>query len=42
MRGILFMLAAMLIFSAQDGISKHLAGHYSTVFITMLRYWFLV
>ncbi len=40
MRGILFMLAAMLIFSAQDGISKHLAGHYSTVFITMLRFWF--
>ena len=33
------MLAAMLIFSAQDGISKHLAGHYSTVLITMLRYW---
>ncbi len=40
MRGILFMLAAMLIFSAQDGISKHLARHYSTVFITMLRFWF--
>lgn len=40
MRGIFFMLAAMLIFSAQDGISKHLAGHYSTVFITMMRYWF--
>ncbi len=39
-RGILFMLAAMLIFSAQDGISKYLAGNYSTVFITMLRYWF--
>lgn len=38
-RGIAFMLAAMLIFSAQDGISKHLAAHYSTVLITMLRYW---
>ena len=33
------MLAAMVIFAVQDGISKHLAGQYSTVFITMLRYW---
>ena len=38
-RGIAFMLMAMLIFSLQDGISKHLAAHYSTVLITMLRYW---
>ena len=40
LRGIAFMLCAMLIFSAQDGLSKYLAASYSTVFITMLRYWF--
>lgn len=40
MRGILFMLAAMLIFSAQDGLSKQLASTHSPIFITMIRYWF--
>ncbi|MGB0852750.1 MAG: DMT family transporter [Pikeienuella sp.] len=39
-RGILFMLAAMIIFSAQDGLSKYLAQSFSPVFITMIRYWF--
>ena len=34
------MLAAMLIFSAQDGLSKQLASTHSPIFITMIRYWF--
>ncbi len=34
------MLCAILIFSAQDAISKHLALHYSPFFVVMLRYWF--
>lgn len=38
-RGITFMVATMLIFAAQDGLSKYLAQHYSPIFITMLRYW---
>ena len=40
MRGILFMVVAMLIFSAQDGLSKQLASTHSPIFITMIRYWF--
>lgn len=39
-RGIQLMVAAMLVFAVQDGISKHLATHYSPVFVTMVRYWF--
>ena len=40
MRGILFMVVAMLIFSVQDGLSKQLASTHSPIFITMIRYWF--
>ena len=40
MHGYIFALLAITIFSAQDGISKHLAdAHYSPIFITMIRYW---
>ena len=39
-RGILLMVAAMCVFAAQDGLSKHLATHYSPIFVTMIRYWF--
>jgi drug/metabolite transporter (DMT)-like permease len=39
-RGILLMVSAMVVFACQDGISKHLATHYSPVFVTMIRYWF--
>lgn len=38
LRGIAFMMAAMLVFSVQDGLSKYLAGSYSTILITMWRY----
>lgn len=33
------MIAAVLVFSAQDGISRHLGSHYSVFSIVMLRYW---
>jgi drug/metabolite transporter (DMT)-like permease len=39
-RGILLMVTAMVVFAFQDAISKHLATHYSPVFVTMIRYWF--
>jgi drug/metabolite transporter (DMT)-like permease len=38
-KGLLFALCAVLIFAAQDGISKHLAQEYPPVFIVMIRYW---
>jgi drug/metabolite transporter (DMT)-like permease len=37
--GYLFALLATTIFSAQDGVSKHLAESYPPIFITMIRYW---
>jgi drug/metabolite transporter (DMT)-like permease len=37
--GYIFALLATTIFSAQDGISKHMAESYSPVLITMIRYW---
>jgi drug/metabolite transporter (DMT)-like permease len=37
--GYLVALLATTIFSAQDGISKHLAESYHPIFITMIRYW---
>ena len=33
------MILTTLIFAAQDGISRHLAEHYSVMTITMIRYW---
>jgi drug/metabolite transporter (DMT)-like permease len=38
-RGIAFMIAAMVVFSAQDAISKHLAENHAVPFVAMLRYW---
>ncbi|GAB5376547.1 MAG: DMT family transporter [Acuticoccus sp.] len=38
-RGVAFAVAAMVIFSAQDGLSKALAENHSPVFVTMWRFW---
>lgn len=40
-RGIALMIATCLIFSAQDGISRHLGENYPVIMIVMLRFWFL-
>lgn len=37
--GYVFALAAIAIFSIQDGISKHLGAIYPPVFVAMIRYW---
>jgi len=39
LRGVAFMLLAMVIFSFQDVMSKALAANHSPLFITMWRYW---
>ena len=39
LRGVVFMLAATVIFALQDGLSKALAANHSPMFITMWRYW---
>ncbi|PIE14033.1 MAG: EamA family transporter [Rhodobacterales bacterium] len=38
--GILLMIATTFVFAMQDGISRHLAGHYNTLMVVMIRYWF--
>ena len=38
-QGYVFALLAIIIFSLQDAISKHLAQDYPPVFIAMIRYW---
>lgn len=38
-RGIVFMLLTTIVFSAQDGLSKHLADKANPVFVVMVRYW---
>lgn len=38
-KGYLFVFVAILIFTAQDSISKHMGSLYPPVFITMIRYW---
>ncbi|MEL6205346.1 MAG: DMT family transporter [Pseudomonadota bacterium] len=38
--GILLMIATTLVFAAQDGISRHLAGEYNVLMVVMVRYWF--
>lgn len=38
-RGILLMVAAMAVFSLQDGLSRHLAESYNTLMVVMVRYW---
>ncbi len=37
--GYIFVFLALVIFSIQDAISKHLGSLYPPVFITMIRYW---
>ncbi|WP_164819176.1 DMT family transporter [Sinorhizobium meliloti] len=37
--GYVFALLAIVIFSIQDGISKHLGAIYPPVFVAMIRYW---
>lgn len=39
-RGIAKMIATTIIFSLQDGISRHLAGTYNTYMVVMIRFWF--
>ena len=38
--GIPLMIATMLVFAAQDGLSRYLADEYNTVMVVMIRYWF--
>jgi len=38
--GIWLMVLTTLIFAAQDGISRHLAGQYNVLMVVMIRYWF--
>ena len=38
-RGVVFALIAVIIFAAQDGISKHLASEYPPFWVVTLRYW---
>jgi drug/metabolite transporter (DMT)-like permease len=38
--GIALMVATTLVFSLQDGISRHLAEQYNVLMIVMIRYWF--
>lgn len=39
-RGIWLMVATTVIFALQDGVSRHLGGHYNIVMVVMIRYWF--
>ena len=38
--GIGLMVLTTLIFAAQDGVSRYLAGEYNVLMIVMVRYWF--
>ena len=38
--GAFLMIATSLVFSLQDGISRHLAGEYNVFMVVMIRYWF--
>jgi len=38
--GIWLMVLTTVIFAAQDGISRHLAGNYNVLMVVMIRYWF--
>lgn len=38
--GMIYMLAVTVVFAAQDGISRHLAGEYNVLMVVMIRYWF--
>jgi len=38
--GIWLMVATTFVFSAQDTMSRHLAGEYNVLMVVMIRYWF--
>jgi drug/metabolite transporter (DMT)-like permease len=38
--GIGLMVLTMMVFAAQDGLSRHLAGEYNVIMIVAIRYWF--
>ena len=38
--GIGLMVATMVIFAFQDGLSRHLAENYNVLMVVMIRYWF--
>ena len=38
--GIILMTIASLVFSLQDGISRHLGGAYNVYMVVMIRFWF--
>lgn len=38
--GIWLMIATTFVFALQDGLSRHLAGHYNVMMVVMIRYWF--
>ena len=38
--GIVLMMAVSVVFSLQDGISRHLADNYNVLMVVMIRYWF--
>ena len=39
-RGLWLMILTTVIFSSQDGITKHLTGSYPVAMVVMLRFWF--
>lgn len=39
-KGLWLMVLSTVIFSSQDGITKHLAGQYPVAMVVMLRFWF--
>ena len=38
--GIWLMIATTVVFSVQDGLSRHLAGEYNVFMVVMIRFWF--
>ena len=38
--GIALMVAAMVVFASQDGLSRYLAERYNVLMVVMIRYWF--
>lgn len=39
-KGLWLMVLTMVIFAAQDGVTKHLTGNYPVAMVVMLRFWF--
>ena len=38
--GIWLMIATMMVFALQDGMSRHLAETYNSMMVVMIRFWF--